>query len=105
MHFYSGPPMHFTPASTAVRPALALALGVNPFSITDGVLMIRAARPPRRSGLHRRPALHLGMITTETSFTQTYGHFEMPAPLSPKQGVWPAFRLLPADRTWPPERG
>lgn len=80
------------------------ALGVNPFSIADGVLTIRAA--PAAEAI--RPYIDdlpytSGIITTETSFAQTYGYFEMRAQLPAGQGLWPAFWLLPADRTWPPE--
>ncbi|MGE0745909.1 MAG: family 16 glycosylhydrolase [Rhodospirillales bacterium] len=80
------------------------ALGVNPFSIADGVLTIRAApaAPSIRPYIDDLPYTS-GMITTETSFAQTYGYFEMRAQLPAGQGLWPAFWLLPADRTWPPE--
>lgn len=80
-------------------------VGVNPFSIHDGVLDITAAHAtpgvetPAGSGL----SWTSGIITTYKSFSQLYGYFEVKAQLPSGQGFWPAFWLLPADNTWPPE--
>lgn len=79
-------------------------VGVNPFSIVNGVLDIRAAHAspgsvPAGSGL----TWTSGLITTEKSFSQLYGYFEMKAQLPAGQGAWPAFWLLPSDGSWPPE--
>jgi len=75
---------------------------VNPFSSTgDGTLTITAA-PSTNSelfGYHYTS----GMITTAPSFAQTYGYFEMKAELPSTAGAWPAFWLIPADGSWPPE--
>jgi beta-glucanase (GH16 family) len=87
------------------------ALGVNPFSVQadpkqagDGVLNIH--------GQPTDPAVKpyiwgydytSGLITTEPTFTQTYGYFEMRAKLPAGKGLWPAFWMLPADKSWPPE--
>ncbi|NEU14471.1 family 16 glycosylhydrolase [Methylobacterium sp. BTF04] len=80
-------------------------VGVNPFSIKDGVLDITAAHAtpgietPAGSGLDWTS----GLITTYKSFSQLYGYFEVRAELPAGQGFWPAFWLLPADLSWPPE--
>jgi beta-glucanase (GH16 family) len=71
-------------------------VGTNPFSLHNGALDITAAPGG--------PAAYTsGLITTEKSFTQTYGYFEMRAELPQGQGMWPAFWLLAADKGWPPE--
>lgn len=77
---------------------------VNPFSVDDGVLTITAARAAEAI----KPYINnyeytSGMLTTYESFSQTYGYFEIRADMPDNHGVWPAFWLLPADGSWPPE--
>jgi VCBS repeat-containing protein len=86
-------------AGTASAP-----LGLNPFSIVNGVLTITASRTPTADlpYLDNLPFTS-GLLTTQTSFAQTYGYFEIKAQLPAGQGVWPAFWLLPTNGTWPPE--
>ncbi len=79
-------------------------LGINPFATKDGVLTI-SARPGDAADL---PYLYgykytSGLMTTEKSFVQTYGYYEIRADMPGEKGLHPAFWLLAADRTWPPE--
>ncbi|HYD32634.1 MAG TPA: glycoside hydrolase family 16 protein [Azospirillaceae bacterium] len=80
-------------------------LGVNPFSIKDGVLTVEAAPADRFRVLPYVQALPYtsGMISTERSFAQRYGYFEMRARLPVGRGLWPAFWMLSTSGRWPPE--
>lgn len=40
---------------------------------------------------------------TEPKWAGSYGYYEARMKVSGGQAVWPAFWLLPADRSWPPE--
>lgn len=79
-------------------------LGVDPFSIQNGVLTItaQAAAPATRSAI-KDYAYTSGMISSATSHSQTYGYFEARCRVPPGRGCWPAFWLLPLAETWPPE--
>ena len=44
-----------------------------------------------------------GILTTQNSFAQKYGYFEIRAKIPVGTGVWPAFWLLANDGGWPPE--
>src|SRR5206468_2525137 len=74
-------------------------VGVNPFAVANGVLDITASPGANPGALW----YNSGLITTEGMFSQTYGYFEMRAKLPAGQGMWPAFWLLPSDKSWPPE--
>lgn len=78
--------------------------GLNPFAVRDGVLEITARRMPAEA----RQVMHgfefySGLLTSRASLVQTYGYFEMRAKIPSGKALWPAFWLLPADKSWPPE--
>jgi beta-glucanase (GH16 family) len=80
-------------------------LGLNPFSIANGVLDIHASTvTAAQSAAMWNYKYSSGVITTHDTFAQTYGYFEMRAELPANDGgAWPAFWLAPADGSWPPE--
>lgn len=94
-------------AQVYVDPDMADALGpmrLNPFSTRGGVLRITADRtPPGLVGRLEGYRFTSGLITSQPSFSQTYGYFEMRARTPKGKGLWPAFWMLPADLSWPPE--
>lgn len=77
-------------------------VGVNPFTNIGGTLAITAA-PAAAGTVPDGLTYTSGVITTQTSFSQPYGYFEMRAQLPAGQGFWPAFWLVRDDGVWPPE--
>ena len=76
---------------------------LTPFSVADGILSITATRTPEAAAdLVPEPWIG-GELTTFGLFEQTYGYYEIRARLPAGQGLWPAFWLMPADNSWPPE--
>jgi beta-glucanase (GH16 family) len=70
--------------------------GIDPFVLADGILTIRAAPTP--PGFEARVAgrpYTSGIVTTEMSFRQKYGLFEIRCRMPRGKGLWPAFWLLP----------
>lgn len=64
------------------------ALGVNPFTISDGVLDITARRTaPSQSAALNGFDYTSGLLTTRESFSQLYGYFEIRAQLPVAQGA------------------
>ena len=77
-------------------------VGVNPDTVSGGVLDIHAA-PVTSASPNWGETYTSGVITTNHSFNQEYGYFEMRAELPSEAGMWPAFWLLPEQHVWPPE--
>jgi beta-glucanase (GH16 family) len=73
-------------------------VGVNPFNLQNGALVITASPGSNSAGL----PYNSGAISTINGFQQTYGYFEMRAQLPAGQGMWPAFWLCTKGQ-WPPE--
>ncbi len=79
-------------------------LGLDPFKVRNGVLSIVARRTPAEL----KPVLFnneyiSGILTTQGTFSQKYGYFELRSKIPVGTGVWPAFWLLADDGGWPPE--
>ncbi|MGA7806500.1 glycoside hydrolase family 16 protein [Bradyrhizobium sp.] len=82
----------------------ATPLGLDPFKVKDGVLSIVASRtPPALKSVLFNNEYVSGILTTQSSFSQKYGYFEIRAKLPVGTGVWPAFWMLADDGGWPPE--
>ncbi|CAN5155351.1 hypothetical protein BH10PSE4_BH10PSE4_07280 [soil metagenome] len=79
-------------------------LGLDPFSLSGGVLTITAAKTTAATkDLLYGYDYTSGLLTTQPSFAQTYGYFEMRAKMPSGSGAWPAFWLLPTSGSNPPE--
>ena len=75
-------------------PGTGSPLGYDPFTLRDGCLDITAVPAPAalRDRVDR-PYLS-GLISTEWSFAQRYGYFEMRARLPSGRGLWPGFWMV-----------
>ncbi len=81
-------------------PAIA---SLAPFSIDNGLVITARQIPTDARAASAGLPYASGLLTTAHAFSQTYGYFEMRAKMPKGRGLWPAFWLLPIDRTWPPE--
>ncbi len=80
-----------------------LGLNINPFSITDGILSIHAQTATPEMTAATGYDYTSGMLSSSGAFSQTYGYFEIKCDTPEAAGTWPAFWLLPANGSWPPE--
>src|SRR5690349_19315721 len=78
-------------------------LGLNPFSVSDGVLNIKAAKAGDNADKLGGSEYTSGMLSSfgPGGFSQQYGYFEIRAQLPEGQGMWPAFWLLSDNGEWP----
>jgi beta-glucanase (GH16 family) len=82
----------------------ATPLGLDPFNVRDGILSIVASRtPPALKPVLFNNDYVSGILTTQSSFSQKYGYFEIRSKIPVGSAVWPAFWLLANDGGWPPE--
>jgi beta-glucanase (GH16 family) len=79
-------------------------LGLDPFRLEDGALVISATEAPAEltDRLWGYPYLS-GMLSTLDSHAQTYGYVDIRARMPKGQGFWVSLWLLPVRHTWPPE--
>jgi len=68
------------------------------------VLSIVASRtPPELKQVLFNNEYVSGILTSQNSFSQKYGYFEIRSKVPAGTGVWPAFWMLANDGGWPPE--
>ena len=73
-------------------------------AVRDGLLSITASRtPPALKEVLFNNEYVSGILTTQGSFAQKFGYFEIRAKIPVGQGVWPAFWMLADNGGWPPE--
>lgn len=74
----------------------------SPFQINNSILSITATpTPPELKKVAIGQPYVSGVLTTEKSFAQQYGRFEVRAKVPEGQGLWSAFWLLPSFDQWP----
>ena len=77
-------------------------VGENPFTVNNGVLSIGASLAPEGTNPYGL-TYDSGLITTDGSFNQLYGYFEVRAELPSGKGLWPAFWMLPVSADYASE--
>jgi beta-glucanase (GH16 family) len=75
--------------------------------VSGGALHLVAIASPTSgtdpSGNPKTYAYTSGMVTTDPSFTFTYGYVQIVAQIPGGAGTWPALWMLPTSQAWPPE--
>lgn len=103
--------------SDATTTANGQKVGLNPLKVAEGALHIGSGVIPQAKLDLVREALtdvgrgaqaqdvkyYTGMVSTQDSWAQAYGYYEITAEIPVGQGQWPAFWLAPAGLGWPPE--
>lgn len=101
-NLYGRPGWPGNPSPCYTQPGTA-PLGLNPFKLLPNVGLGITADKLAPNALTWNMPYASGLLTTRTSFAQTYGYFEVVAQIPPGKGLWPAFWLLNANGKWPPE--
>lgn len=70
--------------------------GINPFIPANGTLGLQLARTNSQDPRLGGKSLTAGLLTTERSFSQTYGYFECRFATPAVPGCWPSFWLYSA---------
>ncbi len=78
-------------------------LGLNPYSVNNGVLTIMTDVAPTSIQSQIANYKYTSGAMRSVNVTMGNGYYEMRAQLPSGNGMWPAFWLLPADGGWPPE--
>ncbi|MCP8940836.1 family 16 glycosylhydrolase [Alsobacter sp. SYSU M60028] len=72
--------------------------GIDPYSISDGVLAITAnPLPPELSPVLDNRTYSSGLLSSFNDFSFQYGYVEVRAQVPAGQGLWPAFWMLRTD--------
>lgn len=87
----------------AFRGTAPAPLGIHPFRIVNGNLEIVGDKALEKVRPFISNYEYTGLITTQFSFSQVYGVFEMRARMPKGRGLWPTFGLLPKGGSWPLE--
>jgi beta-glucanase (GH16 family) len=59
--------------------------------------------PPDLAAAINKPRPYMSAAISSFPYAQQYGVFVISAKLPSGHGLWPAFWLVPADKSWPPE--
>lgn len=85
------------------RGTIAPQLATKPWSVANSILSLTAQRTPSNLLTLAGKDYLSGALNSYYSFSQLYGYWEIRCKAPTGNGWWPAFWLLPADGSWPPE--